>query len=400
MKRFFWLVHLADKKNRRYCTLRPKSLFHFVLHQPSRQYTAMAPNFQSLHWYNTFRHPGPGRWNIFTERNIQAHNDIRRQYQSAYSMSSLVHYESYVDECVDIFSQRLRERARDGPLYEYGALVQLLCLWCDWTHYLFKATGFSRLRGRCRWIVIDTGSGAEIRKPCGHICVDSSVYVCDEHLVGWRKGNKKKLYWKLYEWKSRGTWERSRRGKVGERCRVIGVTGLTRRFRDQVFGETRSRSKVFYYASSYCWLRIGKFSCASTRTIKRETNICTFRDQNMFAGSDTTATSLSAILYYLLRNPKTLKRLRQEINSQQRAESKAHYIQGKPGSTVSSSRDERSSQDVSGDRGSAWTSSTSWRSYDMRPVFSWGGELHTDIAIARNLTCWPFTDYCRSQTLG
>lgn len=34
---------------------------------------------------------------------------------------------------------------------------------------------------------------------------------------------------------------------------------------------------------------------------------------NMFAGSDTTAITLRAIFYYLLRNPETMKRLRQEL---------------------------------------------------------------------------------------
>jgi cytochrome P450 len=35
---------------------------------------------------------------------------------------------------------------------------------------------------------------------------------------------------------------------------------------------------------------------------------------NMVAGSDTTAISLSAVLYYLLKNPRCLERLREEIN--------------------------------------------------------------------------------------
>ena len=37
---------------------------------------------------------------------------------------------------------------------------------------------------------------------------------------------------------------------------------------------------------------------------------------NMVAGSDTTAISLSAILYYLLKSPQTFDKLRQEIDAQ------------------------------------------------------------------------------------
>ena len=42
------------------------------------------------------------------------------------------------------------------------------------------------------------------------------------------------------------------------------------------------------------------------------------RTQNMAAGSDTTAISLSAILYYLLKNPRAFDTLRREIDTQQK----------------------------------------------------------------------------------
>jgi cytochrome P450 len=39
---------------------------------------------------------------------------------------------------------------------------------------------------------------------------------------------------------------------------------------------------------------------------------------NIFAGSDTTAISTRAIIYYLLKNPATLDRLREEIDEKKR----------------------------------------------------------------------------------
>jgi cytochrome P450 len=47
---------------------------------------------------------------------------------------------------------------------------------------------------------------------------------------------------------------------------------------------------------------------------------------NMIAGSDTTAISLSAILYYLLKNPQTFSTLRQEIDEQQAEGKISHFV--------------------------------------------------------------------------
>lgn len=43
--------------------------------------------------------------------------ETRKRFSGLYSMSSLVHYEEFVDHCADIFSQRLTEYAqREGSL--------------------------------------------------------------------------------------------------------------------------------------------------------------------------------------------------------------------------------------------------------------------------------------------
>jgi cytochrome P450 len=47
---------------------------------------------------------------------------------------------------------------------------------------------------------------------------------------------------------------------------------------------------------------------------------------NMVAGSDTTAISLSAILYYLLKNPQTFSTLRQEVDEQQAEGKISHFV--------------------------------------------------------------------------
>lgn len=80
--------------------------------------------FPKSSWYSVFRHPDPSRWTIFSDQNIKRHNENRRQYSSAYSMSSMVHYESYVDECAGIFYKRLMESANAGTFMDMGHWFQ------------------------------------------------------------------------------------------------------------------------------------------------------------------------------------------------------------------------------------------------------------------------------------
>lgn len=59
--------------------------------------------------------PLPG---LFDERNPQLHSAIRRKVSAAYSMSSLVQSEAFVDDCTSLFQQRLSEFAQSGELVD------------------------------------------------------------------------------------------------------------------------------------------------------------------------------------------------------------------------------------------------------------------------------------------
>ncbi|KAM6523217.1 hypothetical protein FSOLCH5_003836 [Fusarium solani] len=68
--------------------------------------------------------PEPEKWTLFADEDIQRHAKHRRLYQSTYSMSSLVTYEAYVDECADLFSLRLSELADAGVQVDMGYWFQ------------------------------------------------------------------------------------------------------------------------------------------------------------------------------------------------------------------------------------------------------------------------------------
>ncbi|KAJ8109186.1 hypothetical protein ONZ43_g6203 [Nemania bipapillata] len=78
--------------------------------------------FAKSSWYDAW--VPPNGWNLFGDRSIQRHANTRRQLQSTYSMTSLVSYEPYVDECTEIFSQRLSEMSTAGTLVDMGHWLQ------------------------------------------------------------------------------------------------------------------------------------------------------------------------------------------------------------------------------------------------------------------------------------
>ncbi|GKT45157.1 cytochrome P450 monooxygenase gsfF [Colletotrichum spaethianum] len=59
--------------------------------------------FPKSDWYAAWQ-PGEKMWNIFADRDIKNHAYNRRFYSKAYSMTSLIHYEPFVDECGALFS--------------------------------------------------------------------------------------------------------------------------------------------------------------------------------------------------------------------------------------------------------------------------------------------------------
>jgi len=73
--------------------------------------------FPKSRWYEIVEGPrsgvdGPAH--LFGERDIPTHADNRRQYSSLYAMSSLVGYEPNVDNCIDIFLNKLTQLSQGG----------------------------------------------------------------------------------------------------------------------------------------------------------------------------------------------------------------------------------------------------------------------------------------------
>lgn len=70
--------------------------------------------------------------NMFAQRDIQQHANARRRYANLYAMSSLVGYEPFVDDCIDLFCDILKDSARKNKPTQLNKLFQ---------HYAFDVIG-------------------------------------------------------------------------------------------------------------------------------------------------------------------------------------------------------------------------------------------------------------------
>jgi hypothetical protein len=85
---------------------------------------SIGSKFPKNDWYDAWRHPDPNRWTLFPDRDMKRHAETRKRFQAMYSMSSLVSYEGYVNECTAIFRERLTEFAESGETIDMAHWLQ------------------------------------------------------------------------------------------------------------------------------------------------------------------------------------------------------------------------------------------------------------------------------------
>ncbi|KAI4957492.1 hypothetical protein J4E86_004630 [Alternaria arbusti] len=274
----------------------------YSLSSPDAQKTVYGhgAKFPKSSWYATWQNPSPSQWSLFADQSIPRHSENRRQYQSAYTMSSLVSYEPYVDECTDLFSQRLQEVASAGAYADMGHWLQC---------YAFDVIGLITYSKRLGFL----DRGEDIRGVIAAL-EDHLWYATFTGIFSWLH----KYLFPIRNWLAgptgtgrayvmKFTQERIAEHEK-EQTKAIPVDGIeegktSMDFLSKFFKKNADDPKAFtmYHLS---------MGCVS----------------NMVAGSDTTAISLSAILYYLLKFPQTFETLRQEIDERKREGRIGHYI--------------------------------------------------------------------------
>ncbi|KAL2856972.1 cytochrome P450 [Aspergillus pseudodeflectus] len=229
--------------------------------------------------------------NLFSTRDEQFHRDQKRPVANAYSMTSLLEMEPAVDSCTEIFFSRLRDFADQKKPVDLGTWLQ---------YYAFDVVGeftFGKKLGFLQEGRDVDGMMEGIQGILAYASLCGQVPEMHKALLGnplfpllmpsmesWNQV----LQFTLKMVNSRASLKRD-----GE----LEKSGL------ETGKDMLSRWMAIHYADP------GKMS---TR------DVIVHLSTNVFAGSDTTAIALRAIIYFLLRHPRILDKVVAEIDEADR----------------------------------------------------------------------------------
>ena len=246
-------------------------------------------------WYEGWKHPSPDRWTTFPDRDIKRHAETRRKFQAIYSLSSLVSYEKYVDDCADIFQQRLTEAASEGNNIDMAHWFQC---------YAFDVIG--DLTYSKRFGFLDEG------KDMGGTMAALNRAMVYGTLVGVYAWAHPFLYSIMEKIPSSGAAGRNYIMKfVRER---VSRREIQRQDKDT---ELKAIEEADENAPQDFLDKLLNMQADGSKGVTPY-HVFMMGLSNIIAGSDTTAVSLSSILYHLLKFPKTMEKLRGELESFER----------------------------------------------------------------------------------
>lgn len=218
----------------------------------------------------------PDEYNIFSEQIVAVHAKMRRPMAHLYSQTTLLSYEPFVDTCNTILLKRLGEYAQEARTLDVREMMQL---------YAFDVIG-----------EITVGSRFGLMEDGGD---KSGIIAAIDESLGYaaQMGLVPELHW----------WLSKTAEKLGVETTFRKVLNFVdHHIDDRVSGRTKSPEDRSDFLDKMLPLeQQGK----ATRQHTRQAAI-----QNVAAGSDTTAISLSAIIAYLTMYPDTLAVLRAELN--------------------------------------------------------------------------------------
>ncbi|KAJ4991362.1 cytochrome p450 pisatin [Stagonosporopsis vannaccii] len=225
-----------------------------------------------------FYHPfgQPDEYNVFSEPSITNHAKIRRPIAQLYSQTALLSYEPFVDTCNAILLKRLEEYALEGKILDVREMMQF---------YAFDVIGEITVGSRFG-LMEDGGDKSGI------------IAAIDESLVyGAIVGLIPEWHW----------WVGMTADKLGLEPNFRKILNfVNHHLDDRVSGRTKSPEDRSDFLDKMLPLeQEGKATRFHTRQAA---------SQNIAAGSDTTAISLSAVIAYLAIYPDTLAALRHELD--------------------------------------------------------------------------------------
>ncbi|KAF2764917.1 cytochrome P450 family protein [Teratosphaeria nubilosa] len=228
--------------------------------------------FLKSDWYSVWQ--GHRKFDLFAERDEKIHGEQRRLVSRAYSMDSMRDLEPYVDDAIHVFLTRMQEM--QNQIIDMDKWVQL---------FAFDVIGeitFSK-----RFGFMDTGAD------------DGSLSLIESALksASWL-GQIPSIYW-LHD---------ALTPYIGNHVAANNRHGSIRTFATREITAASDRGTDHEDMLS-------KFRATQKQKPEQmnDAAVVAMATSNIFAGSDTTAISLRAIIYHLLKNPACHQRFLEEL---------------------------------------------------------------------------------------
>ncbi|KAK8132120.1 cytochrome P450 oxidoreductase [Apiospora kogelbergensis] len=270
---------------------------------PDKDVYGIASRFPKSNWYEGWKHPDPRRWTLFSDQDIHRHAATRRCFQSLYSMSALLSYEPYVDECVTLFLERMAGFTRAGQIVDMAHWFQ--CFAFDVMGHTVYSQRFGFLdRGED---IAGTMQALDKSMPYSTLVgifpwLHPYLYPLLEKVPGSGAAGRAYLMRFVAQRIADRNKARAKLPKVDAQIHTLPDSTAPRDFLDKLMD-------------------------AHDKDPERITpeHIFMMGISNIFAGSDTTAISLSSILWHLMTTPESMEKLRKEVDLQTRTQGRITF---------------------------------------------------------------------------
>ncbi|KAH8883489.1 cytochrome P450 [Thozetella sp. PMI_491] len=223
---------------------------------------------------------------MFSVRDPAAHQALRRPVAQKFSMSSIKAMEPFADDCADIFISAMRDL--EGQEVDLGT-------WLQW--YAFDVIAAITFHRRFGFMEQRRDIGNMINDISDALMIGSSISQVPS-IHPWLMGN---------SW-VRTLMEKQPFGEVPDPLRTVV------KFTEECIAEYDREPPQQDRPDFMGWLR--QENAAGKRMSDRD--LVNHLANNLLAGSDTTAISLRAVFYYLVRHPDCYKKLQAEIDQADR----------------------------------------------------------------------------------
>ncbi|KAK3679723.1 hypothetical protein LTR78_000099 [Recurvomyces mirabilis] len=241
---------------------------------------------QSLSW-NKRAQP-----NVFSVIDERKHREMKRKVASAYTVDALLKMEKGIDRCGDVFMQRMRQCAKQSEDFDLGT----------WLHYYaFDVVGIVTYGERLGFMETDSdvdgviGAGNAMMiyfACCGQIPFLHSLLLGNPLLPY--------LIPQIETVNSAVVFAKKALDRRLKSSSAHGIHTDEHGMRDDMLSR---------------WTAMKAQDSEKMNTTDIMVALCT----NVFAGADTTATALRAVLYYLMKTPAAMQKAQDEIDQGRRA---------------------------------------------------------------------------------